>query len=156
MNAFISRLDSWSLHWWNWIVQSGWQAGIVALVVVGLITVGRRGPSPLRHALLLVALLKFALPPMVALPTGLFSRIPSEPVVLAQPAAVPITPVAGVIEATPTEETTASAIASVPMPGLGWQGWLMIGHAITAAAWLAWCVSTTKTTSSSPISRTAS
>ncbi|MCA9444992.1 MAG: M48 family metalloprotease, partial [Candidatus Omnitrophica bacterium] len=36
----------------------------------------RRLPSPLRYGLLLIALLKFAVPPMLSLPTGLFAWAP--------------------------------------------------------------------------------
>jgi hypothetical protein len=41
--------------------------------MLALVALGKRWPSPLRYGLLLVALLKFAMPPMLPLQVGVFS-----------------------------------------------------------------------------------
>ena len=72
MNALIDSLNQASQTWWSYIVPAIWQGSLVALVIVGIVWIGRRWPSPLRHGLLLVALVKLAMPPLLALPTGVF------------------------------------------------------------------------------------
>jgi hypothetical protein len=69
--------------WWFHLLHAGWQVTVVAGVVLGLARIaGPRHPR-LRHALLVVGLLKFALPPMLPLPTGLFSAAPPIPSLVA-------------------------------------------------------------------------
>jgi Zn-dependent protease with chaperone function len=65
--------------WWFHLLHAGWQATAAAGLVLALARViGARHPR-LRHAVLVVGLLKFALPPMLPLPTGLFSAAPPVP-----------------------------------------------------------------------------
>jgi|CXWL01.1.fsa_nt_gi beta-lactamase regulating signal transducer with metallopeptidase domain len=86
-------------NWLPHLLQAAWQATAVALVVLLLLRVLHRASPRLRHALVLIALLKFVIPPMLPLPTGLFSAAPPAPsiasvrgVVIAamQPEALPI------------------------------------------------------------------
>lgn len=72
----MEYLNGWSASWASWVFHASWQGSLVAFVLLVMVSVGRRWPSPLRYGLLLVALAKFALPPFWAGPTGLFSRIP--------------------------------------------------------------------------------
>lgn len=65
----------WSSH----IVLALWQNTITAMIVLALLRVFRRSSPRLRHALTAIALLKFALPPMLPLPTGIFSAAPPVP-----------------------------------------------------------------------------
>ncbi|MFA6240183.1 MAG: M56 family metallopeptidase [Candidatus Hydrogenedentales bacterium] len=59
--------------WWRYMVHATWQAALAGLVLYTAVWLLRRQPAPLRYGLLIVALLKFAIPPMLALPTGAFS-----------------------------------------------------------------------------------
>lgn len=59
---------------WAFVVgHMALQAAVVAAVLVILAVWGRRWPAPIRHGLLLLALLKFAIPPVTNLPVGIFS-----------------------------------------------------------------------------------
>ncbi|MEX2120927.1 MAG: M56 family metallopeptidase [Pirellulales bacterium] len=78
MSQYIHTFNAWAESWWPYVLHATWQAALVALVILLLVSVGRRWPSPLRHGLLVLALLKFALPPLLALPTGLFSQVGPE------------------------------------------------------------------------------
>lgn len=67
--------SSWAVH----LAHALWQGTIAAAVIL---VVARlfRGTSPrLRHALVTIALLKFIIPPMLPLPTGIFSAAPPVP-----------------------------------------------------------------------------
>ena len=57
------------------MLHAGWQAAVVALIVFVILRLGRnRISSQLRYALLLIVLLKFATPPFMSLPIGMFSQ----------------------------------------------------------------------------------
>lgn len=58
---------------WLYLVHASWQSALVGIVVLTLVLVGRRWPAPLRYALLTVALVKFLIPPFLAISCGLFS-----------------------------------------------------------------------------------
>ena len=75
MNAFTLALDQAAREWWLVVFHVTWQASFLAALLIGVVFLGRRWPSPLRYSLLMLALLKFALPPLVSLPTGLFSNV---------------------------------------------------------------------------------
>ncbi len=58
-----------------WLWHSGWQAAVVALAVLAILKMGQRKlSSQLKYVLLLIVLVKFATPPFLNLPTGLFSQ----------------------------------------------------------------------------------
>lgn len=57
-----------------WFLELSLQGTVVAIVVLLLVRLLRRSSPTLRHALLVLALVKFALPPTWTLPTGLLSR----------------------------------------------------------------------------------
>ncbi|MEX0611669.1 MAG: M56 family metallopeptidase [Pirellulales bacterium] len=78
MSHYIDTFNAWAESWWPYALHATWQAAGVALVILLLVSVARRWPSPLRYGLLVLALLKFALPPMLAVPTGLFSQVGPE------------------------------------------------------------------------------
>ncbi|MEO8362623.1 MAG: hypothetical protein ABI672_21540, partial [Vicinamibacteria bacterium] len=62
----------WSIH----LLHATWQSTIVVLVILALVRGIPRASSRLRYALLLIALAKFAIPPMLPLPVGVFSAAP--------------------------------------------------------------------------------
>jgi beta-lactamase regulating signal transducer with metallopeptidase domain len=62
----------------GWAVLMGhaaWQGALVGLAALVIVAVGRRCSSPVRYWILVLALIKFATPPMTAMPTGLFSLV---------------------------------------------------------------------------------
>lgn len=74
MNRFHDLVENWS----GWLIHSSWQAAIVVALVAVLFCSSRRASAQFRYAILLLALLKFAVPPFMSLPVGLFaqSRLP--------------------------------------------------------------------------------
>lgn len=74
MNSAISTWNTTAESWWYWIVSAGWQSAVVGLLLLCAVAVARRWSSPVRYGLLLVALLKFAMPPLWSLPTGLLTH----------------------------------------------------------------------------------
>jgi beta-lactamase regulating signal transducer with metallopeptidase domain len=74
-------VTSLAANWFAHLLQAFWQDTAVALVVLALLLVMRRASPQLRHALVLLALLKFAIPPMLPLPTGIFSAAPPAPAI---------------------------------------------------------------------------
>lgn len=67
--------SSWLMH----LLHALWQSTAAALVVLALLRLLRDASPRLRHAIVLVGIIKFALPPMLPLPTGLFSAAPPVP-----------------------------------------------------------------------------
>ena len=70
-----------ALSWFAHLLQAAWQNTIVALLVLFLLRVLRGTNPSLRHALICIALLKFVIPPMLPLPTGIFSAAPPAPAI---------------------------------------------------------------------------
>jgi hypothetical protein len=56
-------------------LSASWQGAIIGLLLLTVIWFGRRWSSQVHYALLLVALIKFAVPPLWSSPTGLLSYI---------------------------------------------------------------------------------
>jgi GWxTD domain-containing protein len=71
----INLVNGIAETWFGYMASATFQATILALFILGVLRVGRRWPPALRHALLMLALCKFVIPPMFSLPTGLFNRI---------------------------------------------------------------------------------
>ena len=83
MNETIQSVNSISQMWAQFVVSSTWQSTLVALVLIAIVVWAKRLPSPVRYAILLVALLKFASPPFLHAPSGIFSSL--EVAAFAQP-----------------------------------------------------------------------
>ena len=75
MNAIIDLLNQVAPSWLFNVFHATWQSTLVALALMLLIALGRRWPAPLRYSLLLLALIKFAMPPLLAIPVGVLSHI---------------------------------------------------------------------------------
>lgn len=84
MTHVIERCNELAASWWPWMFHGAWQAALVATVLLMLVAWGRRWPAPVRYALLLVALGKFAVPPLLGFPTGVFSQVAWMPAAGAQ------------------------------------------------------------------------
>ena len=75
MNEAIHSVNSVSQFWAQLVVSLTWQSTLVALVLIAIVLWAKRLPSPVRYAILLVALLKFASPPFLHAPSGIFSSL---------------------------------------------------------------------------------
>lgn len=75
MMAVVDVLSRAGELWWRYALHAAWQASVLGIVVLVVVRLGRRWPAPLRYWLLVVALVKFAVPPLLSVPTGLFSWI---------------------------------------------------------------------------------
>jgi beta-lactamase regulating signal transducer with metallopeptidase domain len=75
MNGLFDAFHPVAGVWWQYVAHATWQSVLVGLVILGTVLLMRRLPAPLRYGLLILALLKFVVPPMLALPTGVFSRV---------------------------------------------------------------------------------
>lgn len=62
----------------RWLLLAGhaaWQAAVIGVVALIIVRACPRLPSPVRYWLLVLALLKFAMPPLLSLPTGVFGLV---------------------------------------------------------------------------------
>ena len=73
----IDAVNSTAEIWFRYLSSASFQATLLALVVMAMVFVGRRWSPATRYALLLVALIKFAVPPTLHSPTGFFSYFDS-------------------------------------------------------------------------------
>ncbi len=89
----IEAINSFAQIWVHWISSAGLQATALALLLMGIVGAGRRWPPALRHAILMIALIKFAFPPTLSLPTGLLSHFKPEPLVESTATARLVTPI---------------------------------------------------------------
>jgi beta-lactamase regulating signal transducer with metallopeptidase domain len=158
MNAFTLALDRAAAEWWQAVFHVTWQASLLAALLMGVVFLGRRWSSPLRYSLLLLALVKFALPPMISLPTGLFSNVgpvvETTPIRASVEAVAPreaihadvLVPAASSPEALhpmsdPGGETTLpSAVSSAESSRLGAAAWLMLLHVCGSVAMGIWII----------------
>lgn len=70
----MNRLNDLVEFWAGWLIHSGWQAAVVVVAIAVLLAITRRTSAQFRYALLVIALAKFASPPFLSLPVGLFSQ----------------------------------------------------------------------------------
>jgi len=70
-NLAAPCVDSWI----RTVGHAAWQGLVVGLLAMAVVTVGKRWASPVRYWILLLALIKFAAPPLMSLPSGLFSLV---------------------------------------------------------------------------------
>jgi beta-lactamase regulating signal transducer with metallopeptidase domain/thiol-disulfide isomerase/thioredoxin len=75
MQLLMAKLNNAAVIWFSFVYHVTWQASLLAVLLLTGVAVARRWPSPLRYWLLVLALAKFALPPVLSMPTGLFSRV---------------------------------------------------------------------------------
>jgi len=85
--SIIHQLNEISSVYANWIWLSAWQSAILGVAILLVVRFCARIPVSIRYALLLLAIIKFVVPPGYALPVGLFSHMDANSVVreFAQP-----------------------------------------------------------------------
>lgn len=160
MSGVIGALNSAAASWWPYMFHAAWQGAAVGVIALLAVWALRRRSAPLRYGVLLVALAKFAIPPMLALPTGLFFWLP-EParietaVGMAEVTLLPDSAESLSDESAPAanesiamlpgtwgnlEASSAETMGSpVPSTRLTWRGWLLVAHvagAVLMAGWL--------------------
>jgi hypothetical protein len=106
MNGLVDGINRIAEAWWFSVMHAAWQSAVIGCVLLALVAWGRRWPSSVRYWLLVIALVKFAVPPLWSAPTGLFSYIAvTERHTATAPAA------ANAIANAKTDETSASALS---------------------------------------------
>jgi beta-lactamase regulating signal transducer with metallopeptidase domain/protocatechuate 3,4-dioxygenase beta subunit len=75
----IDFVNSSAESWFQYMSSATLQAILLALVVLAAVCLMRRRMPAMRHALLMIALLKFVVPPTLSLPSGLFSQLKPKP-----------------------------------------------------------------------------
>lgn len=145
MNLSLPWINGVSEVWWQYVLQIGGQAALVGGgLVLAVRWAGDRWPAPLRYALLVLALLKFACPPLLPvamphlppLPFTLFrSAVERKSALAPEPGAI----AASVADGPGRDATglrTPQGIFSRPLAfarGVSWTTWLMLIHAGGAA-----------------------
>ncbi len=76
----VASTNEFAETWSRYVWESSWQSAIVAIFVLGIVLSCRRLPAKIKYAILIVALIKFAVPPFFSTPTGLFSALPERPI----------------------------------------------------------------------------
>ncbi|MBI1853365.1 MAG: carboxypeptidase regulatory-like domain-containing protein [Planctomycetes bacterium] len=146
----VQAINRFADAWWPFVLHATWQASLLAVVVLAIVKLGKRWPSPIRYGLLVVCLVKFAIPPTLSFPTGLFSLVGPR----AAPLVAPQSTIAEepdiiherlIVDSTSSERSAAArtAPATVTMPtaaSMSWRSWLFLAQlagALAVAGWLA-------------------
>src|SRR5688572_8256596 len=79
MSELLSLINYAAPVWWRWMLHSSWQGIVVLMIVCAIFAVWRRTTPLWRYCLLLVVLLKFALPPISPVGFGLFNWLGQPP-----------------------------------------------------------------------------
>jgi beta-lactamase regulating signal transducer with metallopeptidase domain len=74
MSAFAEAIRPATDACWTYLFYASWQAAVVGLLILAVVATGRRMSAPLRYGLLMLALVKFVVPPFAAMPFGVISR----------------------------------------------------------------------------------
>jgi beta-lactamase regulating signal transducer with metallopeptidase domain len=143
MNPGLEWINRAAENWWQYVAQVGWQAALVGLLLVLVVRcAGDRWPAPLRYALLVLALLKFACPPLLPVSAGILHELGLPRIALLtraerKPARAPAP---GVHEASmisgPGRFAWLNALAAVvkgrtpaALTAFSWTTWFMLVHA---------------------------
>ncbi len=73
MSSWDALWRGWEALWWDGVPTAAWQSALTGCLLLAVAYLLRRRSATLRYGLLALVLLKFATPPMVAFPTGLFA-----------------------------------------------------------------------------------
>lgn len=113
MARFVELWNMAADAWWVWVAPAFWQSAIVGLALLIMVAFARRWSSPVRYGLLMVALLKFAVPPLWSAPTGLLSHVgPVQQSVDRSSTDIPSTEETGVLSQTPIQLKDGSGQSS--------------------------------------------
>ena len=73
LDSIIQVLNEAGETWWRYVFPLTWTSSLVAAFLLAVVWIGRRWPAQLRYAIVLIALIKFAVPPTLTSPVGLFN-----------------------------------------------------------------------------------
>ena len=68
MSAMWASIAAAAETWWPYVLHAAWQSALAGALVLVLARLSRRAPARLRYGLLLLVLLKFAIPPLIGVP----------------------------------------------------------------------------------------
>ena len=110
----IDFVNSSAETWFRCMSSATLQAILLALVVLAAVWLMRRRSPAMRHALLMIALLKFAVPPTLSLPSGLFSQLKPKPSTQTSRVDSFVAPISPIVEGVlwPEEELRVDRISS--------------------------------------------
>jgi GWxTD domain-containing protein len=128
----IQLINGIAESWFSYMASATLQATVLALFFLGILQIGRRWSPALRYALMMLALCKFVIPPMLSLPTGLLNRIQPQQWAGSAPPLRYVAPVAqnalGPVNNVYARDMQALSRASSPKPSLTLNGRLVLLH----------------------------
>lgn len=68
MNAYLPMINEFASGWWAIMWPATCQSAVVGILLLSIVAFGRRFHAPVRHGLLSIALIKFAVPPLLTIP----------------------------------------------------------------------------------------
>ena len=125
MTGAVEAINQTAGTWWTFVLHATWQSSLVAMIALAVFHLARRRSAQFRYAVVVIALIKFVVPPTLSLPTGLFTRF--GPVVVREADA-------------PTAAMADAAERDANDGAIGWRAGLMLLHlagSLTVAALLA-------------------
>lgn len=140
MNALVEPLNQAAATWWTWTWQATAQGAILLVLVLVALALWRRATPPLRYGLLLLALVKFLLPPVVASSVGLFAWLPLGGLASDTPPQMMTTtvrsegPAGGTLEG--PDVAVAADAGGAPSPRLTVASWALMLQCLGSAAFL--------------------
>ncbi len=153
MSVIVDLCNRCSEAWWFCIVHAGWQSAVVGLLLLAVVWAGWRLPSPVRHGLLVLALVKFAIPPLTTLPTGVFGWVTVgeesqdgstawggdlEGSTRLPPGSLTEVSLSAIRSEDPVGDQAVADTFAPPEASLGLKAWLMLAHGLGSLAVLGW------------------
>ena len=135
MNGVIEFWNRAAAAWWDWTVTTTGH-GVLLLVLVALVLVAMKSLRPgIRYGLLLVVLLKLAMPPVLSLSNGfsdLLAQMTVVPVTVSEPTSVSVTVGSGTLDASQGMQATGALQVPMAVPELS--AWILLLQLLGAAA----------------------
>ena len=150
MEAMINTINGWASSWSETVFHITWQATVLAGLLLTVALVWRRVSAPLKHALLVLGLVKFIVPPTLLPSVGLFTlagpvvqeaEAPyDERVVIGAATAQPLAHLedGGTATAMQRERAAVPGPITVVTPSLSSTAWFMLLHAFGVLLGLLW------------------
>jgi beta-lactamase regulating signal transducer with metallopeptidase domain len=129
MTEFLNQTGS---AWWYYFAPAAWQSTLLVLLILMVVRLRPRWPARLHWGLLMIAVLKFALPPLVPVPGDILDRLlpglerPEQPSQAAPPAG--LTRASELAGTGPTRARPGQESASAIVADLDWRARLMMLH----------------------------
>ncbi len=135
MSGMVERLNRAAATWWEWTVASTGQGALLLLLVLAMLAAGRSLRPGFRYGLLLVVLLKFAVPPVFGVAYG-FSDLLAR-AFTNEPAPLANSDLRVTVETSPAPSTPSPIVPVATFrpqaPVLSTKAWLLLLEAAGAA-----------------------